>query len=199
MTNWKERSAKFRMFALQRTSKYRHEEEMVSPATPGRLSTRLKLSYGVGHVLNDLCASMWFSYMLLFMHKVASLNSVNAGLLILVGQIADALATPFVGFESDRTRNVKYGRRKIWHLVGVLCVVVSFPFIFHLCVGKCANVDQKYLLLYYTPFIVIFQFGWASTQISHLSLIPELTNCQHQKVELNAIRYVHVTSIFVYI
>ena len=26
--------------------------------------------YGVGHVLNDLCASMWFTYLLLFYHKV---------------------------------------------------------------------------------------------------------------------------------
>lgn len=171
---------------------------MVLSSTPTRLPGTLKLSYGVGHVLNDLCASMWFSYMLLYMHKVASFNNVNSGLLILVGQIADALATPFVGYESDRTTNVKYGRRKIWHLAGVICVAISFPFIFHLCVGNCANVDQKYLLIYYTPFIVIFQFGWASTQISHLSLIPELTTCQQGKVELNAIRYYDTHEILYY-
>jgi len=34
------------------------------------LSMRQKLSYGVGHVLNDLCASMWFSYLLVFLHEV---------------------------------------------------------------------------------------------------------------------------------
>lgn len=154
-----------------------------------RLPTALKLSYGVGHVLNDLCASMWFSYMLLFMHKVVALNNVNSGFVVLAGQIADAMATPFVGLQSDRTQNVKYGRRKIWHLVGVVCVAISFPFIFNLCVGKCGNAPEYALMIYYIPFIVIFQFGWASTQISHLSLIPELTSCQQGKVELNAIRY----------
>ena len=161
-----------------------------------KLAVKLKLSYGVGHVLNDLCASMWFSYMLLFMHKIVTFSNVNAGLVILAGQIADALATPFVGIQSDRTRNVRYGRRKIWHLFGIFCVAVSFPFIFHLCLGHCANAPQYALMVYYIPFIVIFQFGWASTQISHLSLIPELTHCQQGKVELNAIRSLLAHRIF---
>ena len=29
-----------------------------------------KLGYGLGHVLNDLCASMWFTYLLLYFHQV---------------------------------------------------------------------------------------------------------------------------------
>jgi hypothetical protein len=41
---------------------------------------------------------------------------------------------------------------------------------------------------YYALFITIFQFGWAAVQIAHLSLIPCLTHCQHQRTELNAIR-----------
>ncbi|XP_057305601.1 major facilitator superfamily domain-containing protein 12-like isoform X2 [Hydractinia symbiolongicarpus] len=148
-----------------------------------------KLSYGVGHVLNDLCASMWFSYMLLFFHKVAVFNNINSGVLILVGQISDALATPFVGYESDKTTNVRYGRRKIWHLLGVFCVAVSFPFIFSLCIYVGNDASQTARMIYYIPFVIIFQFGWAATQISHLSLIPELTFCEQGKVELNAIRY----------
>ena len=31
-----------------------------------RLPISLKLSYGIGHVLNDICASMWFTYLLVF-------------------------------------------------------------------------------------------------------------------------------------
>lgn len=34
------------------------------------LSNWSRLSYGVGHVLNDLTASMWFSYLLLYLHEV---------------------------------------------------------------------------------------------------------------------------------
>lgn len=161
------------------------EDSTVSIRQP--LSLRLKICYGVGHILNDLCASMWFTYLLLYLHKVARFTSVMAGGLMLVGQVADALATPLVGLESDRTGNIKYGRRKIWHLVGILCVVLSFPFIFNLCFS-CENASRPALFLYYSPFIVIFQFGWASTQISHLALIPELTTDEVEKTSLNAIR-----------
>lgn len=37
------------------------------------------------------------------------------------GQIADAISTPFVGFESDKTVSgfFNYGRRKSWHLIGM--------------------------------------------------------------------------------
>ena len=38
--------------------------------------------------------------------------------------------------------------------------------------SMCA--DQQ--MLYYPVFIVIFQFGWAAVQISHLSLITDLTS-----------------------
>ena len=34
--------------------------------SPG-LSLGHKLVYGVGHVFNDLCAAVWFSYMLLYL------------------------------------------------------------------------------------------------------------------------------------
>lgn len=151
------------------------------------LTWRRRLSYGVGHILNDLCANIWFTYLLVYMHKVVKLSPVTAGSLLLVGQVADALSTPFVGIESDKTGNCKYGRRKTWHLLGVCCVASTFPFIFTKCFG-CDGVNEYPKVIYYVPFIVIFQFGWASTQISHLALIPELTECQVEKVTLNAIR-----------
>ena len=131
--------------------------------------TRSKLAYSVGHVLNDLSASMWFSYLLVFYHRIVGFSNASAGYLLLIGQVADAIATTFVGFESDRTRTglFHYGRRKTWHLIGVVCVLVSFPFCFNLCVG-CATSDIWAQFIYYAMFIIIFQFGWSCSQITHL-------------------------------
>lgn len=72
--------------------------------------------------------------------------------------------------------------------LGTFSVLLSFPFIFNQCLGCDPNTPQWVSLTYFTPFIVIFQFGWAATQISHLSLIPELVSCEHEKVELTACR-----------
>ncbi|WAQ98945.1 MFS12-like protein [Mya arenaria] len=120
----------------------------------GRLSMGQKFAYSVGHVLNDLTASMWFSYMIIYFHQVKSFNNGLAGDLVLIGQISDAIFTPFIGYESDRVKGCfNMGKRKTWH------------------------------------FIVIFQFGWAATQINHLSLIPDLTDCQNERTGLNGSRY----------
>lgn len=89
--------------------------------TPPRpLSLVARLSYAVGHFLNDLCASMWFTYLLLYLHSVRAYSSRGAGLLLLLGQVADGLCTPLVGYEADRAagRCARYGPRKAWHLVG---------------------------------------------------------------------------------
>lgn len=73
---------------------------------------------------------------------------------------------------------------------GTLSVLLSFCFIFNQCLGCSPNTPQWASLIYFSPFIIIFQFGWAATQISHLSLIPELVSCEHAKVELTAYRCV---------
>ena len=42
-----------------------------------------------------------------------------AGNLLLLGQVVDAVTTPFIGYESDRVQGVcNYGKRKSWHLLG---------------------------------------------------------------------------------
>ncbi|XP_051894168.1 major facilitator superfamily domain-containing protein 12a isoform X2 [Pristis pectinata] len=159
------------------------------------------LSYAVGHFLNDLCASMWFTYLLVFYHSVLAINNYNAGILLLIGQIADGFCTPLIGYESDRTQGCgQYGKRKTWHLLGSICVILSFPFIFNPPVGSSEDVPQWVELVYFSPFIIIFQFGWASVQISHLSLIPELVTNKHERVELTAFRYAFtvVANIAVY-
>ncbi|KAM9358399.1 major facilitator superfamily domain-containing protein 12 [Symphorus nematophorus] len=163
------------------------------------LSVCRRLCYAAGHFLNDLCASMWFTYLLVYLHSVLGFQSTYAGVMLLIGQIADGVCTPLVGYESDRAPGV-CGKRKTWHLLGTVCVLVSFPFIFNPCLACDDNTPQWAQLVYFSPFIIIFQFGWAATQISHLSLIPELVSSESDKVELTAYRYAFtvVANITVY-
>ncbi|KAM7388073.1 hypothetical protein PAMP_024274 [Pampus punctatissimus] len=155
-----------------------------------------RLCYAAGHFLNDLCASMWFTYLLVYLHSVLGFQSTFAGVLLLIGQIADGVCTLLIGYKSDRTQ----GKRKRWHLLGTACVLVSFPFIFNPCLICNEHTAQWAQIIYFFPFVIIFQFGWAATQISHLSLIPELVSSESAKVELTAYRYAFtvVANITVY-
>lgn len=71
---------------------------------------------------------------------------------------------------------------------GSACVLSSFPLIFNPCVG-CENSPTGSQLVYYSSLVVLFQLGWASVQISHLSLIPELSPNEHDRTRLTAVRY----------
>jgi Na+/melibiose symporter-like transporter len=64
------------------------------------------IGYGVGHFVNDLVAACWFNYLFFFLKKVVKTQAAPSALL--AGQIADGIATPIVGYLSDRTKT-KYG------------------------------------------------------------------------------------------
>lgn len=146
----------------------------------GRIATSTKLAYALGHIFNDLAAAMWFSYTLIYLQRVALLKPIVAGALLLLGQIIDAVMTPIFGFLVDR-----YCKKKIWHVVGSVMVTLSFPVIF----GGFVNSSAPVAMLLYVTSITIFQTGWAAVQISHLSMIPSLTNSVLARADLTAIRY----------
>lgn len=89
----------------------------------GNLPVHKRLFYAVGHFFNDLCASIWFTYLLVYYKSVLGYEDKYAGILLLIGQIADGICTPLIGLESDRTAGCgSYGKRKTWHLVGKTAV-----------------------------------------------------------------------------
>lgn len=154
-------------------------------AKKDRLPVNQKFCYGVGHILNDLAANVWFSYLIIYLTKVARLSNSDTGLVAMLGQVTDGICTPVTAILNDKTV-CRYGRRKIWHLVGSLCVSLSFPLLFARLLGDEASDSLK--LGYYIGVAAVFQFGWGCVQISHLSLIPEIAVRESEKVELNAIR-----------
>lgn len=67
------------------------------------LSLKTRLSFSVGHVLNDLCASLWFTYLLVYFHLVLKFDNTLCGIILLIGQVADGISTPFVGLQVGRS------------------------------------------------------------------------------------------------
>lgn len=101
-----------------------------------QVGTKNKFGFALGHVLNDVCACMGITYWLVFFHKVLQFNHIYAGSLILFGQVADGFATVFVGIFSDKGDEfwlcTRFGNRKAWHLIGVVCVMIRLLKVFHL-------------------------------------------------------------------
>ena len=144
------------------------------------LSFLAKVGYGFGHVFNDLCATVWFSYTLLYLKEVLMMPN-QAGSYMMLGQITDALFSAIVGFMTDR-----YSTKRNWHIMGTIMVALSFPMLFLLQRDVLPYWGN---LFYFSLFITLFQCGWATVQISHLAILPELSSTQKDRSELNSVRY----------
>lgn len=172
------------MKILQRFFDKVHGQGYKVPKKQDELPLSQKLPYIFGHVLNDLVGNTWFSYLIIFLTRVAGLPSANAGYVLLTSQVFEGVLTPLTGIFCDRTV-CRYGRRKIWHFIGSVCVSLAFPFIYNRCIG-CVSSSFSTKTFYYIGFALVFGFGWGATQIGHLSLIPEICKQESERVELVA-------------
>ena len=124
-------------------------------------------AYSVGHVLNDMAAAVWFSYLLLYLQEAEGLSATLAGAVMFAGQLADAISTPLVGIASDASRGcLGLGRRKAWNAAGVVIVVLNFSLIFGgvLPTGSGAlGPTAKAAAL--GVFASLFNVGWAAVQV----------------------------------
>ncbi|KAK0396570.1 hypothetical protein QR680_001771 [Steinernema hermaphroditum] len=182
-----------------------NEPELLPLVPAPRDVTGLQMiGYGIGHFYNDLCASMWFTYLMIYLEKGLKLHSSSAGFLMLVGQVTDAVATPLVGILSDHSTlphcSNRFGRRLSWHFLGTVLVTFSFPFVFNTCLPCTTGSWEGWTVLWFVPFIMIFQIGWAAVQISHLSLMVDLSSVESSRTSMNAIRYGSsvVANVFVF-
>lgn len=142
-------------------------------------------AYGVGHFLNDIFASIWFFFLSYYLIQIIGLEEHNASYVLLAGQIADALATPLVGIFSDKL-NTRFGKRFPWYIGGTVLCTKSFILIFFCVLPE--NSSELAKLIYYSFFASVFNIGWASVQISHMSLLPCITLNPKKKDLMTKIR-----------
>lgn len=142
------------------------------------------ISYGVGHMLNDITSSCWFTYLLLFLTEIG-LSPREAALVMLSGQIADAFTTIFAGELIDR-----FGHFKLWHAGGSILVAISFSSVFGGCLPcKILGTNSSALqTIGYSIFAAIFNVGWAVTQVSHMSMVTCITLNPTSRVALTSCR-----------
>lgn len=81
--------------------------------------------------------------------------------------------TPVVGILSDKS-NTRFGKRMPWYIFGIILVIPTFLGIFSyprfINDGDVTRKNAWYLIM---P--AVFNIGWASVQISHMSIVNSIT------------------------
>jgi len=144
-----------------------------------------KLSYGSGDIYGGGSFLVFSLLYMNFLVLVEGLPVLYATLIILVGKIWDAVTDPLMGRLSDRTRS-KFGRRRIYFLVGSVPVFLSFVMLFY-----SFNISNQTALIIYHTFAYMF-FGTAFTlvMVPYNAILSDMTSDYNERTEYTTIRMI---------
>ena len=167
-------------------------ESSVESATQ-KTPTAQKMFCGTGHVLNDLFLQMAVSYNLVYFIKVAELDGSQAGGILFIALMFNAIFAPVVGYCSDAFTLPllarALGRRKAWHLVGVIIMAMFFPLLHTRCL-VCSEHSSSWSRFgyYLTLMILVNGIAFPMMNVGHLSIISAVARSPRESVELNVFR-----------
>uniref|UniRef100_A0A9I9DSN0 Major facilitator superfamily domain-containing protein 12 n=1 Tax=Cucumis melo TaxID=3656 RepID=A0A9I9DSN0_CUCME len=125
--------------------------------------------FGLGHMLNDITAACWFTYLLLFLTDIG-LSPGNAATVMLSGQVADGVTTIFAGelaFLAYYVINDLHMAQSATALVPAIIYV--FSFIISVVLQEVVWTGQR-LKIYYSAGGIIWMFCGAAILILPSSL-----------------------------
>ena len=142
-------------------------------------STRAMLAYvlptiAAGTVIAPITAILPSLYA-----KYAGVSLAALGSLFVLLRIFDAVSDPLIGYWSDKTRSVRFGR-KPWVIVGALIVTVSVWFLYRIP----ADAGIVYLSLW----SMLFYFGYTMHEVPHMAWGSEITPDYAQRARLFSYR-----------
>jgi len=149
----------------------------------GRLSE--KLCYACGDIYGG-GAFMVFSLLFMnFLVLVEGLPVVSATLIIFIGKVWDAITDPIVGSISDRTRT-RFGRRRIFFLIGIVPVFLSFITLFYSF--GLESVTAK--VIYYAFSYMFFGTAFTIVMIPYNAILSDITSDYDERTSFTTMRMV---------
>ena len=150
-----------------------------------RRSLREKLSYACGDIYGG-GAFMVFSLLFMnFLVLVEGLPVVAATVIIFIGKLWDAVTDPVVGRISDRTRS-RFGRRRIFFLIGILPVFLSFTMLFYSF--GIENVTAK--IIYYAFAYMFFGTAFTVVMIPYNAILSDMTSDYNERTSFTTLRMI---------
>lgn len=135
-----------------------------------KLSTRLKLIYGLGDWGAAAATTARNVFWFFFITSVVGLDAGPAGFIFLIGRIWDGINDPLVGSLSDRLRT-RWGRRRPLLLFGAVPFGLTFALLF-----SVPPLDTELgKVIYYTFVFLLFDTLFTVINVPYSALAPELT------------------------
>ena len=150
----------------------------------GKLPLRTKLLYGIGDVGNAVVNSAVQFFLMIFYTDAALLPAALVGSALLIGKIWDAINDPLFGWVSDRTRSRRFGKRRVFMLIGAIPLGISIMLLWRVPQG----LQPFGAFLWVACTFLLFDTLWTLTNVPYYALTAELTDDYDERSSLTAWR-----------
>ncbi|MDR0503788.1 MAG: MFS transporter [Treponema sp.] len=144
-----------------------------------------KISYASGDIYGG-GAFMIFSLLFMnFLVLVEGLPVIATTIIIFIGRLWDAITDPIMGRISDRTRS-RFGRRRIYFLIGIVPVFLSFFMLFYSFGTESVNAK----IFYYTFAYMFFGTVFSIVMVPYNAILSDMTSDYDERTSFTTLRMI---------
>lgn len=147
------------------------------------LSWKLCAGWGIGTLTVGILFNTTNMLLMRYLTDYVGLAAALAGALISLSKIYDAATDPLMGWISDNTRS-RFGRRRVWLLLGAVLCGVALVALFNVPLGWSGTALTVYvlaLLLFYASAYTVFG-------VPYMAMPAEMTDDYHERSTLMSYR-----------
>ena len=134
---------------------------------------------GAGYII-----SMYFA---VFLTDVVNISLQQAGVIVMLATIWDAVTDPVMGIITDRTRSAT-GKHRRYLLWGLPLMFVSYTLLWN-SFGLNGKLNPALCVVYYTLVYMIYKTAFTVICVPHTAMLPELAPEYNLRTQYNSVGY----------
>jgi len=148
------------------------------------ISMFVKFAFGFVAFAMEMTATIYNTFELFFITDVALLSPALAAWVGALYRIWSSISDPVVGNLSDKTTNLKWGRRRGWMLAAAIPYALLY-----FCTWLVPGSHPAALFVYFLLIKCASDFAWSCIRVPHTAFINDLSNDYVERYRLNIIRF----------
>ena len=146
-----------------------------------KVSRKEKYCFGIGAIGKDAICNLVGAFLMVYFTDTLYLAPAFVGILFFVARIWDAVNDPMMGMIVDNT-HTKYGKFRIWLVIGTLINSVVFVLLFH-----SFQLQGTALYVYVSVMYILYGMTYTIMDVPYWSWLPNLTNDPHEREKVSVI------------
>lgn len=145
------------------------------------------INYNYSHIFLGGAGYIISMYFTIFLTDVVNLSLNQAGIVVMLATIWDAVTDPVMGIITDRTRS-KYGKHRKYLLMGIPFLLISYSLLWN-SFGINGAENPKAAMLYYVLIYMLYKTAFTIISVPHTAMLPELAPEYDLRTQYNSVGY----------